>query len=613
MLLHAAWGFNFPYERVELTEADVGNFHDISFASISTSAAPQDAISQCRAFPGTADWPTDGEWARLNSTLGGALLKPTPVASVCYPGPDFDQNACNFLLSSARNTRFFSDDPLTVLVQWTEGNTCLVTANPQGNCTQGGFPVYVLNATSVKQIQTAVNFARNKNVRLIIKNTGHDFGGRSVGAGSLSIWTHYLKDFEFLPDYIQPGGGYRGMAARVGAGLETFNQFNHMAEYNISLVVPSSGCPTVGPYGGWAVGGGHSQLTSLHGLGADQFLSLQVVTADGRFVTADPTTNIDLFFALRGGGASTYGIVTSAIVKAYPQIDLPVLSFSFSLSTATPAPPNSVSDIEEFWDGVSQVYRFATTMVDSAGFLTTSLSGGANSSAQIIITLQLPGKTVSDASAFTAPLFTALNDLGIPIEAPVPVSHPYGTPLAGIGDFPTNIRLASRLFPRVNWDNDDIFNQTMATVRNLVTGGYTFRGLNMAATLEAAGNPPPSGLNPVWRTAIMHADIFDFASLTAPAADMNAAHDRLNQYMAPLRAVTAAGGAYINEADVQEPNWQQSFFGESYPKLLKVKKARDPWGLFWAPTTVGSEKWAVVTADGLPTQNGPLCKTGISP
>jgi FAD/FMN-containing dehydrogenase len=56
-------------------------------------------------------------------------------------------------------------------------------------------------------------------------------------------------------------------------------------------------------------GGGHSPLSTLHGMAADQLLNLEVVTADGRFVTANAKENADLFWALRGGGGSTYGYV----------------------------------------------------------------------------------------------------------------------------------------------------------------------------------------------------------------------------------------------------------------------------------------------------------------
>jgi len=120
----------------------------------------------------------------------------------------------------------------------------------------------------------------------------------------LSIWTHYLKHFEFLPQHTQDGGNYNSSAARVGSGLEAWELYQYMDMYNMTLVVP--GGSTVGAYGGWMAGGGHSTLGSLYGLGSDQVLSIEVVTADGHFVTADPETNADLFFALRGGGPGIY-------------------------------------------------------------------------------------------------------------------------------------------------------------------------------------------------------------------------------------------------------------------------------------------------------------------
>ena len=88
---------------------------------------------------------------------------------------------------------------------------------PDGNCTLGGFPVYSVNVSTVAQVQLAVNFARNANVRLVIKNTGHCYLGKSSGAGALSVWTHNLKDIEYIPEYDGPG--YQGPALKVGAGV----------------------------------------------------------------------------------------------------------------------------------------------------------------------------------------------------------------------------------------------------------------------------------------------------------------------------------------------------------------------------------------------------------
>jgi FAD/FMN-containing dehydrogenase len=71
--------------------------------------------------------------------------------------------------------------------------------------------------------------------------------------------------------------------------------------------------------GGWAQGGGHGALSSYYGLGADQVLEYKVVTADGSLVVANKISNPDLFWALRGGGPSTFGVVVEATIKVYPQ------------------------------------------------------------------------------------------------------------------------------------------------------------------------------------------------------------------------------------------------------------------------------------------------------
>lgn len=91
------------------------------------------------------------------------------------------------------------------------------TENANDTCTLGAYPSYTVNVSSVDQIQLAVRFARNANVRLVIKNTGHCYLGKSSGAGSLSVWTHNLKDIAYLPEY--DSRGYRGSAFKVGAGV----------------------------------------------------------------------------------------------------------------------------------------------------------------------------------------------------------------------------------------------------------------------------------------------------------------------------------------------------------------------------------------------------------
>lgn len=167
-LVRGALSSNFPFEAVQLDKREAERFPAIAFAD-GSALRPRRLRPRCKAFPGSDDWPSDDEWAHLNSSMHGSLLKPTPAAVACYDGAHYDEAECEFLLADAGNTRFYNNNPLTVLTQWPQGNTCPASIHPEGECTQGGFPAYVANVSTVRDIQAAVNFARNKNVRLVIK------------------------------------------------------------------------------------------------------------------------------------------------------------------------------------------------------------------------------------------------------------------------------------------------------------------------------------------------------------------------------------------------------------------------------------------------------------
>ncbi|KAI5866128.1 FAD-binding domain-containing protein [Durotheca rogersii] len=608
LILFALYGYqvaiclNFPFEAEQLTKDDIGDFRDIDFANETRAGSVQDG-PDCREYPGTPNWPLEEEWLKLNRSLGGALIKGIPPAAVCYDGPYKDEDACSWLVRNASSTRFYINDPVTVLTEWPVGDPCHATLTPQGaTCTQGAFPEYVVNVSTVRQIQVAVNFARNRNLRLVIKNTGHEFVGRSSGFGSLSIWTHWLKDFEFLPQYQI--GPYQDSAARVASGIESWEMFAHMQRHNMTTVV--AGGYTVGAYGGWIAGGGHSALASKYGLGADQPLSIQVVTADGRFVTADPFQNQDLFFALRGGGGSTFGVVTSAIVKVHPPTTVLSSSVAFSVSQS--------EDVEKFWTGFDIYHEFGKNIVDNNGTACYVSRRPGNDSFGFTTDIELPDVSDATLAEFVRPLLEDLRAAGLDVtsRAPTPAANWMAPATEGRGDVPSSGRFGSRLLPRASFEGGAAFARTQAALRRSIEAGYTFHGIHLAPTEAAAGAwPGDSAANPAFRRAVIHADLFDPTALRGlgPAA-FQAAHARLAAALDEWRAASPGAGAYINESDVEEPDWQQAFFGggDRYARLLAVKHRRDPWGVFYAPTTVGSEAWVVSTPDGMPTQNGPLCR-----
>ncbi|KAK8085333.1 hypothetical protein PG997_006604 [Apiospora hydei] len=573
------WGYNFPFEAVQLAPVDTEGFSAITFGDAEYAHPVQGLQSRCRAFPGEPSWPPEEEWNKLNESLGGTLLAPHPPGAVCYSTSQYyDQGSCNGILTGARSSRFYIDDPVSGFTVWTEGRTCLVANNTQGNCTQGGFPVYVI----------AVNFARNRNLRLVVKNTGHDFVGRSLGAGSLSVWTHHLKDFEFLPQYEQ--GGFRGMAARVSSGLESWEMFSFMERHNMTLVVPSDS--TVGAYGGWMTGGGHSPIASL-------------------FVTADPETNSDLYYALRGGGPGTYGIVTSAVVKACPHL-------RFNSATITFVTPDN-GTLEAFWRAFAAENQFGKRVTEQPYYGTGySYVSGNNSTNRFsyTTTYEFPNKSLAEITALIAPHINELACLGISIPVPPPiVSTRWADASRGRGDVPGNSVFASRLFSTRDWEDPEMYTDVVAALRYSIEAGNQFHGIHLAPTEAAAaaaydsGRAPENAVSAAWRRATMHADLFDrVGDYTLTRAEALASYARFNESMARWRAASSDAGVYVNEADMLEPHWQQAFWGDKYPGLAAIKRKYDPWGLFWAPNTVGSEGWTVETEDFLPSQNGRLCR-----
>lgn len=161
-------------------------------------------------------------------------------------------------------------------------------------CELGTYVRYAVNATDVDHIATAVNFAREKNIRLVIRNTGHDYLGRSTGTGALAVWTHYMKD---ITPVEWNDADFTGTALKLGAGVQGYEVLQ--AATVLGRVAVGGECPTVGVAGGYTQSGGHSALSTSFGLAADQTLSFEVITASGELVTASKAENADLYWALR--------------------------------------------------------------------------------------------------------------------------------------------------------------------------------------------------------------------------------------------------------------------------------------------------------------------------
>lgn len=112
--------------------------------------------------------------------MSGALIQDTPPAIACYPGPQQNLQTCADLVVELTNSTFIANDPNALdypildacpVVDFAAGQTA-------GSCSIGDTPRYTVDATSPAQVAAAVNFAREHNIRLVVRNTGHDILGR---------------------------------------------------------------------------------------------------------------------------------------------------------------------------------------------------------------------------------------------------------------------------------------------------------------------------------------------------------------------------------------------------------------------------------------------------
>lgn len=144
-----------------------------------SSYAAQDQPPICKASPGSSDWPTLSQWTALNSTISGRLLKPSPPGAVCHPDqPTYNSTQCPSVLSDWFTMPFQVGHPIANAWNNWNNDSCLPTATSP--CSGDGYPVYVINATCKEDVKAGVDFAREHNVRLNVKSTGHDYMGRFV-------------------------------------------------------------------------------------------------------------------------------------------------------------------------------------------------------------------------------------------------------------------------------------------------------------------------------------------------------------------------------------------------------------------------------------------------
>jgi len=166
-------------------------------------------------------------------------------------------------------------------------------------------PRLIARCVDVADVMAAVKFGREQKLLVAIRGGGHNAGGLGVCDDGLVIDLSRMNYVRVDP---------KKKTVQVGGGA-LWRDVDH-ATHAFGLAVPSGIISTTG-VAGLTLGGGMGYLTRRHGLTIDNLLAVEMVLADGRFVTASAKENSDLFWAVRGGGGN-FGVVTSFLFKGQP-------------------------------------------------------------------------------------------------------------------------------------------------------------------------------------------------------------------------------------------------------------------------------------------------------
>ncbi|KAH6615256.1 hypothetical protein C7974DRAFT_61788 [Boeremia exigua] len=543
---------------------------------------------QCKCYADNACWPTGAEWTSFNRTLGGALQLALPPAVSChnrfenYTFNTYDAAKCaDATQKMSGSEQWMTDHPIAQLWPFMSNSTCLPTTDPTTPCTRGFMGVYVVLATKKEHIQSAVDFARERNLRLIIRNTGHDFMGRSTGYGALVVNTHSFKDVKFIKQYTGPGA-WKGSAAVVGAGVQGRELYRHAFAQSPKQVIVGGECPTVGWGGGYVQGGGHGPLSGIYGMGADNVLSFDAITAEGKFVTANAKENSDLYWALKGGGPGTFAVVTSITVKTFPEVPTAGVTININ-STHT-------NDTALFRTGF-QIFNGQSNHLSNLGMFVYFEQGpGPRLHVAPIVG---PNMGLTQLKAAVEPLFTQLDAAKVPYD-----TH--------FRAFPTFFEFYIDMFEDESPSAQSIVGGRLFTQRDiaennekvsdaLLMAGDT--GINIGHIVNPGVGTPvvDNAIHPKWRNASTFVITNVFMTGTEPWS-VKKEREKYNTEVVgqALREAGPYGASYVNEGDLYEPDWQEAYWGSNYPRLLKIRQKWDPKGVFYTQTTPGTEKWNVI-------------------
>ncbi|KAI0248046.1 hypothetical protein BJV78DRAFT_1132054 [Lactifluus subvellereus] len=532
------------------------------------------ARSRCRNQPGDPGYPTAADWSALNNTLRGRLLNVVPSAKACLElgctEAQWESGIFRQTIPGSMNVHNWEQD------YGPPPELCLRNGT---TCAQGNVPLYAVNATTAEHIQAGIRFAQDYNLRVVIKSSGHDFLGRSTAKNSLLLWTAYFKNITFAEKFPIDGVD-QGPVVTVGSGVGLKTIYTAAKAQNKMFVGGTAA--TVSAAGGYTQGAGHSPFSPTYGLAADNVLQYHVVLANTSFVTVNSASHPDLFWALRGGGAGSWGVIIDATFRTFPIFNATIHTVNVqaaSLDQTGNLMTTHAMHIKD-WDAVKAAQYY---------YLTGSASNTNLALYTIFKDLD------SDASkAQMAPFLNDAKALGAVVQAESTVTETGNDVVISPDDYSGfNVVISSRLVPNSVYLNSP--NNVGAAYKQLFSQGVTaLLGSLVAGGQVAANANISSAIHPAWRAAKTLLIAFQPWNNPLSVVGVQALRWNFTATVQPVLSELAGGassGSYSNEGDVLEPDFSTTFYGPNYPRLESIKAAYDPNDLFIVPVGVRSEHW----------------------
>jgi FAD/FMN-containing dehydrogenase len=558
-------------------------------ASVAALAVTNPASALGRTRPASAK-----AWDALRAWVGGRLIKvESPLAAVAKAGGA----GADELFARIQNPYFLGDEAgLTQTLGWVDA----WTSQPSD---------YAVVAESAADVAAAVDFAQTHGVKLVVKGGGHSYFGNSNAANSLLIWTRRMRQIELHDAFVPLGGpaGTAGVAAvTIGAGA-IWGQVYDAVAVKGGRYVQGGGCLTVG-VAGFVQGGGFGSLSKQFGTGASNLLEAEIVTADGQVLIANAHRHPELFFALRGGGGGSFGVITRLTLRTDPLPEA-IGAVLFKVSAKSDAAWRAlVAKIVEFYASAlfnpqwGEQLRFADREL-SVSMLFHSLSADQAKAVWKPFLDWIAGRpdayalggepvilSVPGGQIWNPEILRSLPGVVLPDDRP-------GAPASNIFWASNRDEAAQVLHAYQSaWLPQRLLEpERQGALADALVAASAEWTVALHANKGLAGGSAEARE----RTAqtAMNAQVLDAFALIIVAAEGKPAwpgipgHEpdvergrrqaaAVTQAMAPIRRLVPDAGAYMSETDYFLKDWKRAHWGENYPRLARAKRRYDPTGLF---------------------------------